>query len=334
MTTRRYTLLATAFLAVIPLGAVTRSNAETPAPTAAAATLPVSLSSLDPATFASTLVPAARALSSSDKPEIAKEVLNQLQGMQPNRGTESDRLLLQGIAQYRLKDLPAAIGSLRSSLELRDSNPKAQYYLSRSLKDAGRCGEALKQLEELRFRLPGKHPDYYQLRGECLLAQGKEAEAKTALDEGSKLAGADPALKQLLLSLRQGELGTGSLDIGTAAQMDADLGALAKANPNDKKLQLLYAQQLVRKGDIVLDPVDLDEAEKIVSALAEQSNYSNETATKLLIMVLLKRRAYDRADQVIQRAIRALPGSEVYADAAKQLEIERSGWDFLRFQKE
>lgn len=248
------------------------------------------------------------------------------------RGAEDERLFLIGYTRYHLKQYPEAIDALQRSLAIRDGNPLARFFLGAGLQKAGRCEESLKELDVAKWLLNESNSELLLTSAECLVALGRQPEAQTVLDEANKLAGANSEIKKLIVSLRAGAIGSGAPE--AVLQSGADLTVLAKENPNDRQIQGLYAKMLIHKGDPLLNAADLDEGERVAKNFAESSNYTDEQAVKLVFDARLKHHDYDGAREVVEMGLKAVPQSTIYATALKQLSIEETGLQTLRYSIE
>jgi thioredoxin-like negative regulator of GroEL len=248
------------------------------------------------------------------------------------RGLEDERLFLSGFSLFHLGKTKEALSTLRESLAIRGSNPEAQYYVLLSLKKTGQCQQVLKELDNLKFLVGKNHHEALILQAECLITLQRTEESKPVIADLTKLAQRLPEARQWLLKFRRSEIQSGAIEAGS---LGVDLKEAAEANPDDYKVQALYARALLKKGDPLFAPEELKQAEQISKRAFEKSGQKDEQAFRALFDVLLKMRRYSEAEELLEQATISIGENSSQVSAARrQLDIERKGLDTLRFQLE
>lgn len=266
-----------------------------------------------------------------DKDESSlQQISSKLNASNFGRGLEDERLFLLGFTKVHLGQVNEAIPLLRSSVAIRNSNPEAQYYLLLALKRSKQCLQVINEVENLKWLVGKSNYEVLILQVECLVALEKTEESNTVIAELTKVAQKVPEARQWLLRFKRNELSSGQID---ANSVGVDLKEAAESNPEDFKVQALYARSLLKKGDRLFSPEELKQAEVVSRKAFEKSGYKDEHAFKTLFDVMLKMRRYSDAEDLLEQAYGSLSRDNATLIASqKQLDIERKGLDTLRFQ--
>jgi len=260
-----------------------------------------------------------------------RAAIGELRDLHAGRGMEDEKYFLLGYGEFKLGEYENSITSLRKSLEIRESNAEAHYLLALAALKKGDCESALKEVKSFEWLAGTGLADALTLRAECLQKLNRTEEAGVIFAELTKRAQTDPEIRKFLLKAKSAEITAGGIDPST---LGVDIREAALNNPEDKGAQSLYAKSLFKKGDPLFATKELLEAEELYRAMLKSSTLKDEATVKALFDVYLKKRDFQSAEELLDQATQALPNSEIYRRAQKQLEIETTGLSNLRYGSE
>lgn len=264
---------------------------------------------------------------------VAEELLAR-QEAGPGRGDEYESYFLAGFAKLSAGDLVGAQRELAKSIEFRQSNPNAHLLLAQTYFELDRCQDVLLELDQVKFLSGSETASSYLLRAQCLAKLDRQLEAETLLTAARKVCPGDTQIKKLSLLFKSKALSQGAiLNDAQTAELEGDLPELAAANPEDTKIQLMYGNYLLKKGDILTKSLELDLGEKIAREQVAKFNLSNEDSIKLLFDILLKKRMNKEANDLLLKAREKLPRSKLLEECQKQLSIEVEGLRVLKYDR-
>jgi tetratricopeptide (TPR) repeat protein len=243
------------------------------------------------------------------------------------RGLVDESDFFMGYAQELLGQETEALKSYDDSLESRANNHLAAFRKAVLLKNAQQYDLAVRELSELNWdSQPRKHEVYYTW-GQCLLALNRVAEAQKVLVEARKSEPTYLPVVKLLVATRANLIDEQAakrhpLEVKKLAE---DLTYLTSRDPSDRDSSLMLAKLLIKKSDPIVGGNELVEAEQIADRLAQQSNYSDDSAVRLLFDAQLKKGDVKAAERTVTRGLSSNPSSQMLMDAQKQLEIQRAG---------
>jgi tetratricopeptide (TPR) repeat protein len=238
-----------------------------------------------------------------------------------------DRLYLaHGLVLEKLGQLKDAETSYREGLKYRQNNPLALFRIAAICHKQGKYAQAIEKLKEVHWRTKHLQSEVFFAIGASLNASGKAQLALPYLREASFSPGkAAVDARRLLVGLQLRVIENLSEPTERAVVHEAliaDLHNILAHAPDDRDSGITLGNLLIEKSDPLLHATSFTIAEQLGARFAEGSDYNDIAAVRLLFDTLLKKRALERAKQVLDKGLRANPEALVLLDAKKQLELE------------
>lgn len=253
----------------------------------------------------------------------AKKLLDELQ-----RGYHDELYHLIGLIYEQRGEPEKALHAYEQSLQRKASNAGVLFRHAYLLRHQNRCRQAVPELKQVAWMSDTYRSEVLYIAAECMLEEGRSAEAITTLEEAQRLKPSFVPAAKLLLELRQESLKSltdPKQRSETEAKIMADLSNLVAADPKNHEASLMLARYLMERSDPFFDTASLNRAESLARQVVTESDFGNEQAIRLLFGTQLKKRDITGAEATLDKGLTKHPHSEALQSAAKQLEIEKAG---------
>jgi len=243
-----------------------------------------------------------------------------------SRGFHDEIYLLGGLAYEKLGLKDNALNWHAKSVQLRSDNPVPLFRHALLLKEKGDCQRAITELEEVIWRTEDHAHETLYITSQCLVAlEQNEQAAKVLRNAYSRNPQFVPVLR-LLITTRAELLATPT----EPAKLEAleqesirDLTTITTQQPDERDASLQLARLLIKRSDSLVNANQLSQAETLAQNIAENSDYKDDEAVRVLIEARLKRREFVKAEKALALGLEKKPNSELLKSAAKQLQIEK-----------
>lgn len=271
-----------------------------------------------------------RLLTAHQKPQSEqslKQAIEQLQKgkFKLSRGEEEQIPLLKGLAYEGLGDQAKAIEQYDATLKIQPTNILAHFRRGLVLSKTNRCSAAVQEFHEVEWYLPAVRFETSYLVGMCLLVANKPVEAERLFEESLRLNPAyTPALRQVIQHRMTLLEATPEPDKqrAIAASIESSLATILAKDPEDHDAARMQAKLLLRGPATGDQKARAELALQRTQKLADDSQYKDDAAVRLLIQALTKKGDLVAAQAALARGLQANPKSAELAAAKQQLNID------------
>lgn len=247
-----------------------------------------------------------------------------------SRGQRDTLYFLLGFAYEQLGEENKALDAYIKSLALRDENPVGLFRLGLILEQQKRYQEAIQKFEEVRWRTKqNEHEVLYVLGRTALESEQPELAGKYLELANQKNPNYAPVRKLLIISRLETLKTLGQSPERTKVENDIinDLRVIVAQDPHDRDAVILLSKLLLQHSDPLLQTEQLKQAQQLAMGIAQESDYRDDVAVRLVIDCQVKLKDLVPAEEILKLGLSRKPTSALLLQAKQQLELERGVWE-------